>query len=357
VPDDRCRLRNRGAAAAVALVLVAGACTGTPKAERAILSTTTSSSSSTTSTVPPLPIYPLTGVLQPDAAKRQRVALVVKIDNVSPALPQSGVDAADVVFEEMVESQLTRLLAVYQSTDAPRVGPVRSTRTTDLDIVSALNYPLYGYSGGNTGFVAQLRGAAVIDVGAELYPAAYYNSGPHLTPHSLYTSTTALYNLGPAKTRTPPPLFVYRAAGQAVTAAGATPATHLDVSFGDTVAAWDWDPATKTYKRTQDGAPDVEQSGQRLTAANVIVQTIAYSTDGYASGEGIDPPPPIPKGETVGSGTALVMTGGMVIHGRWSKATATAVTQFTDSAGQPILLTPGQTWVELAPVGATPNVH
>jgi hypothetical protein len=349
-------LAVRALAGAAAVALLLAGCTGSSKADRAIHATTTTRGATTT-TVPLPPSYPLTGVLQPDPAREKRPALVVKIDNVAPALPQAGVDAADLVYEEMVESQLTRLIAVYQSADAPRIGPVRSVRTTDLDIAAALNYPLFGYSGGNTGFVAQLRASPVVDVGAETYKGAYFNSGPHETPHSLYTTSASLYGLARANSRPPAPQFVYRAAGTPATGAGVAPATHVDVDFGDTVAAWDWDPASQRYQRSQDGSADVLQSGVRIGTANVIVQQITYVTDGYATGEGIDPPPPIPKGITVGSGTAVVLTGGSVIHARWSKSSPTSVTEFTDAAGQPIHLAPGPTWVELAPVGTTPTVR
>jgi hypothetical protein len=261
--------------------------------------------------------------------------MVVKVDNVDPARPQAGLDAADVVFEEMVEGRVTRLIAIFQSTDAARIGPVRSTRTTDIDIVSALNHPLYSYSGGNANYVAQLRASPVVDVGADTYAAPYVRSGPHGAPPNLYTNTAARPAVG----------------------AGATPATHVDLNFGFAAAIWDWDPAAQTWKRGQNGSADVLQSGQQIAAANVIVQFITYTTDGFATGEGISPPPAIPKGQTVGSGTAVVLAGGTVIQAKWTKASSTAVTQFTDSAGQPIKLTPGRTWIELAPGGVTANVH
>jgi hypothetical protein len=184
------------------LILVVTACGGGKKAASPPPSTTASTktvaTAATTTTVPPPPpVAPLTGVLEPDAGKRNRVAIVVKIDNVDPARPQSGLDAADVVFEEMVEGKVTRLIAVFQSTDAPRIGPVRSTRTTDIDVVAALNHPLYSYSGGNANYVAQLRASPVVDVGADTFAAPYIRSGPHPQPHNLYTSTAGLLALAP----------------------------------------------------------------------------------------------------------------------------------------------------------------
>src|SRR5262245_49940676 len=109
-------------------------------------------------TPPPAPaISSLTGVPQADPARLKRVALVVKIHNEQGTQPQAGLNQADVVFEELVEGGDTRLAAVFQSGDSDPVGPVRSTRSTDVAIVSELNHPLYGFSGGNQIFLAQIK--------------------------------------------------------------------------------------------------------------------------------------------------------------------------------------------------------
>jgi hypothetical protein len=354
------RILRRACAVGVTTVLVA-ACGGSG-AKKAAPTTTGATKPGSTSTAAPTtaaqPLTaPLTGLPQPDGAKRSRPALAIKIDNVDPARPQAGLAAADVVYEELVESRLTRLIALFQSTEADRIGPVRSTRTTDIDIVSALNHPLYAYSGGNTGFVAQLRAAPVSDVGADARGGAYFTSGPHPQPHNLYTSTAALFGLDTSATHPPAPLFAYRVAGQAPSGAGVAPASHLDLTFGMASASWDWDAASATWKRMQNGSPDIDQAGQQLASNNVIVQVINYTIDGYASGEGVVPAPPIPKGQSVGSGSVTILTGGTAIHGTWSKASPTAVTLYADSAGQPIALAPGRTWVELLPPGPAPNLH
>lgn len=359
MPLARRRIR-RAVAASAAVLVAATACSSgraaTPTTQATIPSTTATTTPATTSTTVPPAVAPLTGLPQPDPAKLNRVALAVKIDNVDPARPQAGLGAADVVYEEMVEDGLTRLIAIFQSGDAARVGPVRSTRTTDLDIVAPLNHPLYAYSGGNPSYVAQLRAAPVTDVGAEADGGAYFRSGPHAQPHNLYTSTDALFRAATGAPHPPAPLFTYRAAAQPLDNP-AGPASHLDVSFAMAAVSWDWDAVAQNWKRSQNGSADVDEAGQQLTAANVIFQLIPYVTDGYAVGEGINPPPPIPKGQSVGSGTALVMTGGGVINAHWTKASSTAATVFTDPNGKPIALAPGRTWVELAPVGTAPNVH
>ncbi|MGH9124450.1 MAG: DUF3048 domain-containing protein [Acidimicrobiales bacterium] len=344
--------RRRAGVVMVAVSLVLAGCGAKRAASSRHSDPSSTSASSTSTTMPGPPVDPLTGQAPANPADLHRPALVVKIDNVDPARPQAGVDDADVVYEEEVESQLTRLMAVYQSADAAQVGPVRSTRTSDIDIVSALNRPLYAYSGGNTGFVQQLDAAPIADVGATTYGEPYYfMAGPHDSPHNLYARTADLFQLASKAGGPPPPLFNYRAAAAPATGAGAIPAAKVTLSFGMETSLWTWNASAQVWERTQDGTPDVMQDGTQLVAANVIVQMTPYTTDGVASGEGIDPPPPIPKALTVGAGTCTAFTGGDMIPCNWSKASATAVTQYTDLAGAPIQLAPGKTWVELAPIG------
>lgn len=350
---------RRWTALAVAGGLVLAGCgsshhTAAPK----ILPTTTTVAPTTlapTTTAPPA-VFPLTGEPAANPALLHRPALVVKIDNVDPARPQTGVGSADVVYEEMVEGGVTRLAAVFQSTAAGPLGPVRSGRTTDIAIVSDLNHPLFGFSGANSIFLAEIRAAPIIDVDAEKEsPAQYYRMGPHAAPHNLYTSTNALYALAPGATNAPPHLFAYRATGAPVTAAGATPAVHVQIGWPQASITWDWNAPSGTWFRGQNGTADVDTSGYRLQAANVVIQFVNYTTDGVASGEGV-PPEPIPKGQLVGSGQVFVLTGGRLVKGTWSRPALSDVTTYTDGAGHAIRLAPGRTWVELPPVGTIPQI-
>ncbi|HET9769741.1 MAG TPA: DUF3048 domain-containing protein, partial [Acidimicrobiia bacterium] len=94
---------------------------------------------------------PLTG-LPMDIKRSKRPALVVKIDNAPKARPQVGLNQADVVFEEGVEGGITRFAALFHSEESKPVGPVRSARTTDIKLLSALRHPLFAYSGANATF-------------------------------------------------------------------------------------------------------------------------------------------------------------------------------------------------------------
>ncbi len=118
---------------------------------------TTTTVAETTTTAPAVPVYPITGlpVTDPNVATRQ--TLVVKIDNSGPARPQSGLNEADMVFEEIVNDSLTRFAMIYQSLGDNPVGPVRSGRIQDIDLMGMFNHPLFAWSGGNATVTAAIR--------------------------------------------------------------------------------------------------------------------------------------------------------------------------------------------------------
>jgi hypothetical protein len=323
-------------------------------------STSTTSTTTTTTTLPPAPHAPpapLTGLPEANPAIRNRPALVVKIDNVTGAFPQAGLSAADVVIEEEVEGGLTRLAAIFQSQDAKVVGPVRSTRTSDVDVVDELNDPLYAYSGGQGAFVDAIDSARIVDVGFNDEPSAYYRSDSdgHYAPHDLFTSTFALYQFVRAGQGPPPSLFQFRPVGQAVNQAGAQSISTAKVVFPSTQAQWTWNPALSVWQRWQNGSPVVDQNtGKQVGVKNVIIQRIPYGVAGYTTGEGV-PSVPEPIAEQVGSGEAWILTAGEVITGSWDRTSRTTPATYTDADSKPIELTPGNTWIELIPDGSVPS--
>jgi Protein of unknown function (DUF3048) C-terminal domain len=140
------------------------------------------------------------------------------------------------------------------------------------------------------------------------------------------------------------PFAPFLPAGQPFTAAGTTPAARLTAQVGDISAVYDYDTAGGVYKRT--GL--VEGSGN-VAAANVIVQFTSYQV---SPGDEDTNGTPVEKAVTVGSGDAIIVSGGLAVKGKWSKASASAYTTYTDATGAPVKLRPGRTWIELARKGA-----
>lgn len=322
--------------------------------ETAATTTTSSSTSSTVATTTTtVPTFPLTGEPLTDPALAARPALVVKIDNAEPRTgqggrPQAGINVADVVYEEMVEGSVTRFAAVFHSADADPVGPVRSARTTDLLLMAPLNRPLFAWSGANANVAGQVATADLVDVGFNAATGAYRRVSDRRAPYNLFSTTPGLRGAAPAEDRPPPPLFTYRAAGAAPS--GGREVRGIRIVFGDgpgsAPVTYEWDGAG--WARSQRDDPHVDAAGARVAPPNVIVRFTPYAEVQCCDAAGF----PIVEAQLVGEGDAWVLTGGRLIEARWSRPTLADVTRYTGADGQPVGLTPGRTWVAIAPPGA-----
>jgi Protein of unknown function (DUF3048) N-terminal domain/Protein of unknown function (DUF3048) C-terminal domain len=318
-------------------------------------STTAPPSTTTTTTQPPSPpVSPLTGLPPSSASQLLAPAVVVKIDNIDVARPQSGIGQADVVYEEMVEGGLTRLAAVFQSSYPTVVGPVRSGRLTDEFIADDLNYPVFVFSGTNANFLPILESQPVTAVTQASDPGLFYRAGPKVAPDNLYSNVVSLAQLSRTKTA-PAPLFTYVPQGTQFGGAAAGPAASIAIHFPAASVFWQYSPQAAGWVRSQNGTTDIDAAGHPIVATNVVVMFINYVTSGMATGEGV-PPTPIPEGVLTGTGPAWFLSGGKIVRGTWSRSGLTAVATYENASGSAVQLTPGKTWIELVPAGNAPTV-
>ena len=203
-------------------------------------------------------------------------AVAVKIDNAPGALPQAGINQADVVVEILVEGGISRFMALFHSESPATIGPVRSARTSDVGLLRMLNRPLFAWSGGNSGVSAAIRQAPVVDVGADNAGGAYYRSNSRTIPHNLMTSSAALLAAGAGQsTGSPRPLFDYSPAAPRHPA-GTYRVDGIQVAVGLTVSTFWWDPANQRYLRYQDGDPHVDSQGRQISPTNLVVIETGY---------------------------------------------------------------------------------
>jgi len=291
------------------------------------------------------PLAPLTGLADQSGATKSRPSIAVKIDNAPEARPQSGIDVADIVYEEVVEGGVTRFIAVFHSTAPELAGPVRSVRPMDPDILSAY-HGLVAYSGGIPAFVSMLRKAPVQDVNVDMATDAYSWDKKRAAPHNEYVSPEKLWPKAKASNTNPPQaMFDFRAAGEPF---GDADAAGVSITYSPRASAtYDWDAASGTYKRIENGTPHMVASGAQIAPQNVVIQFVTTRTLGYKDQSGTN----VVESNVVGSGDAWILSGGRITKGRWSKSSETAVTKYTDSAGNPVKLAPGRTWVHFPPVG------
>lgn len=278
-----------------------------------------------------------------------RVALAVKIDNIAPARPQAGVDHADIVVEEMVEGGLTRLFAVFQCDSASSVGPIRSARPVDANLLALLNGSVFGYSGANPRAIVPVRqrGNAVLISNDDL-PQYFHRDYSRPAPHNVFSSTDTILRGGLSRRHglsAPRPLFTY-----AADAPGGRAARHVSMTWPAASAAWTWNGTT--WLRTQNGTPDNMTDGHRINAANVIVMSIAVRASGIRDVAGNETP-----GDVItGRGPVWVFRDGRVIPGHWSRPTFHNRMKLLDASGHVIPLHPGKTWIELLPRPRKPAI-
>jgi len=289
--------------------------------------------------------YPLTGMPAVVPANAARRAVTVKIDNNSEARPQAGIDKADVVYEEFTEG-ITRFVVVFQSSDAPWVGPVRSVRPADPNIVKPLGGPLI-FSGGSPAVLDIVRNSGITLVTENDTDTLKRRPG-RSAPHNLYTNTADMFRKAGAGTA-PPAFGFFMKPGDKSAPPGGTPATSIRLAPAPSVTAnYLWDAGAGVWKRTTDGKPHMLEGGAQISPTNVIVQFTPYS--GFPADQKVRFP------QVIGSGDALVFVNGTQVKAKWSKPSMGSVTTYTDLSGKPIVLAAGQTWVHLQEPGSVVTV-
>ena len=325
-------------AAVVALSLAA--CGSSHKKAQATTSAASSSVASS-SRPAPKPVVAATNPLTGGKVNNNGV-IAVKIDDVAAALPQVNLDKADIVYIEQVEGGLTRLIAVFNTTMPSVVGPVRSVRANDPQILAQygpIGFVASGGGGDSLTLLDQSNLRADID---DRGGPGFSRDGSRPVPHNLFVDLAAVTRRGPAKSIG----WTFNSSTAGIVHAPL--ATSISTVVGGTSVGFTWVPSVKGWVRTIDGQTQSTAAGVLERADNVIVQFCKGHTN-YAD---IDPAGnPGHYTETVGSGRVVVFRNEHSIEGTWSRATATDTTHLS-SKGKPIALMPGVTWVVLVENGA-----
>ena len=320
-------------------MVVALAATGCA-AERPTPTPTPSPSYVSTYVTPePTLIAPLTGETIA-AGVALNPSLAAKIDNHIAARPQIGLERTDIVFEELVEGGLTRYVAIWQSDVPDQIGPIRSIRPMDPDIISAFG-GIVCYSGGQQRFVALMKKAPVFNAihGQAATADTIFRIKTKTAPHNVVVKSAVIVGQH-TDLAAPAQLFGFSLDAASSTAVkDGVPTSALNLRFSQaSTPSWTWNPSTSTYLRAQKGVADMDSNGAQLGAVNVIVIRV-----------GIDTSLGVPKTKLIGSGEAWISTGGSTIHASWTKNTATSAITLRDDQGVTIRLAPGNSWIELVP--------
>ncbi|WP_413761360.1 DUF3048 domain-containing protein [Streptomyces sp. MMBL 11-3] len=271
-------------------------------------------------------------------APRAASPLVVKIDNVPGARPQTGLDAADLVYAEQVEGGLSRLMAVYATRLPDAIGPVRSARESDLELLRQFHDPTLAFSGAQKKLLPLIGRAPLRTALPEEKGSAYYRDTDRPSPHNLYLRPRRLLAATPGSDALTTG-FRYGPAP-----AGGTPERTRTVRFPQARFTFDWSGDRRRWLVSMDGTPAVTAGGKRVAASTVVVQYVHIRASRYHDYLGNV----TPYTETVGSGRAKVLRDGKAFDAAWQRPAATGGTRFTTADGAPVNFAEGQVWVVFA---------
>jgi len=288
------------------------------------------------------PVCPLTGLAPAGGAVPRRPALAVKVDNYPDARPQSGLDQADIVFEEPVEGGITRFAAVFQCQSPALIGPIRSARAVDLQILDQLNKPILVHVGGINPVLNILQNGNLTDFDLRTHGSIVQKVPGRVAPYDTYISAAAGWGLEPGDTTPPAPLFTYSS-----TAPTGTAVTSVHIPFTATNnTLWTWSASSGRWLLSYTGRPATIASGGQIATTNIVIQTVHVTYGPWLENSegGLEV-----QSQMVGSGPLTVLRNGVAVTGTWKRAAMDDPTTLTASDGSTIALQPGQTWVEIVP--------
>jgi len=285
---------------------------------------------------------PLSG-LPVDPALANRPVTGIMIENSVYARPQSGLQDAGVVYEAIAEGGITRFLSLFQDTRPQYIGPVRSLRPYYIDFAQPFQASIV-HVGGSPEALATVRDGGHRDLDQFFNSGAFWRASSRPAPHNVYTNFDNLDGLNQAKGYTASHFTIWPRKPDKKLAVPTAKTIDISISSSDFYSHYDYDAASNSYNRSEGGAAHKElvsaddSTGVQIHPKVVIALIMAYSiaADGQHS-----------VYADTGSGTAIVFQDGGVTQGTWSKADSNSQITFQDSAGAPLKLNAGQTWLTL----------
>jgi hypothetical protein len=298
----------------------------------------------------PRPVCPLTGMPPPHGRIPQRVVLGVKVGNNPSARPQSGLEFADVVFDTLAEGGITRYIAVYQCNEAPSVGPIRSVRWDDWHILEQFHRAALAFVGGimpDQNAVASYKW--ICNLNDFVRPELYHQDPYRIRPDATYSSTALMWSA--CRPAAPPPtLFRFSPRIQP----GSTAVSSAEIVYSPYEAdiVWQWSAQKHAflhaYRENGVIVPDYSAGRIRLRAHNVLIMVVSLQYGAFAESPGSTGDV---ESITIGHGPAFLLRDGRLIRGTWVRRHWAYMAHFLGPDGHNFWFEPGDTWVEIVPRG------
>lgn len=266
---------------------------------------------------------------------------MVKLDNTRNAQPHAGLHVADVVYIEEVEYGITRLAAVFASDIPDRIGPVRSARITDIDLLAQYGSPAFSFSGVQRKMWPVIDGSSLIDISPNKAASAYARDFSRRAPYNYFLNGRQGLKAAPEASEERDIGFTF----DSVPPPGGSVGLSARVDWPAASAAFRYDQASRLYDvELNDRSAEAEEHEDGQRAATVVIQYVEQNPSRFFDKGGGN----TPHAETIGKGRAVILRDGLRYNARWSRPDAESGTSFTTKEGAPIAFKPGQVWIALA---------
>jgi hypothetical protein len=303
---------------------------------------------------------PLTGLDPGPDVKVDRFVIGVKIDgSIASKSPsgQSGLDSADVVYDEPIEGGFGRFLAIYQCGNPTKVGPIREARPEDPSLLAQYGSGILASAGIPPDVLQAVTSTAgLVNADSIRHGTAYFrDSTGRQAPYNLFADPAKLRGLKVPATSVkplsaPPSQFSFLPLVSPTASGGnsgptKSKASSIRFKLGPQIQ-YQYDTSTATYLRSENSQPHLSDSGSQIRVVNVVVMWVKMDTGQLTDAAG-STSTPVPT--VTGTGNAMVLSGGVERDGTWSRPDTTSVMSLLDAAGKPIPLMPGNTWIHIIP--------
>jgi hypothetical protein len=286
----------------------------------------------------PEPVNSLSGRIGSDGP-----ILVVKIDDTRAAHPQSGLEDADLVYIEQVEGGLTRLAAVFSSKIPAVIGPVRSARISDIEILEQFGRVAFAYSGAQKKLLPVIAAANLENLGAQRQSREIYSNDPlRNAPTAMMLQAQTLMQKVKEQQL---PVAISKSAGWSFSESVDTGTAIASAKVSWPANSYDaiWSTTDKRWLLSHSGVPNLAASGIHLGASTFVIQIVSITPSEYGDKFG----GVTPFTATVGSGRGYILRDGKYISALWDRLTPDVGTTWRTTQGEEIAFAPGQIWIAL----------
>jgi hypothetical protein len=298
---------------------------------------------------------PLTGEVVAEPENLLRRPLAIKVSNSPPhyARPQNGLSQADLVFEHVTETDITRFTAVFYSQTPPDIGPVRSARLIDMELPAMYDAAL-AMSGAHPIVSQRLHRTELRSRILRSHETGFYRTGEDKPwEHTLHADPAGLWLALDAHEENRPPELTAWLTFSSLPPPEGEAATQVQIAYDTyTLVEWRYDPANGRYWRWADGEPTIDaNNGEQINAANVILVTAVHEQDKsicltHSNGVCTDWPLQI---QIWGEGQALILRDGQQFPATWLRQNRSDMFTFVAADGKAVPLQIGNSWFQVLP--------